>query len=177
MVYGIMKNHYGLVDVESAFGRGTTVRLYLPIVQEITLASLEEVAGDAPRKASTTERGTVFVVEDEEPMVLLLKNALRRAGYQSIVAMDGENAIDLYRRHRQQIDIVLMDLGLPRITGADVIRVMKKEDPGIKIIVTTGYLEPELKSELFGVGVKDYIQKPYAVDAVIKAVDSVLSSA
>jgi signal transduction histidine kinase/integral membrane sensor domain MASE1/CheY-like chemotaxis protein len=177
MVYGIMKNHYGLVDVESAFGRGTTVRLYLPIVQEITLAALEEVAGDAPRKASTTERGTVFVVEDEEPMVLLLKNALRRAGYQSIVAMDGENAIDLYRRHRQQIDIVLMDLGLPRITGADVIRVMKKEDPGIKIIVTTGYLEPELKSELFGVGVKDYIQKPYAVDAVIKAVDSVLSSA
>jgi two-component system, cell cycle sensor histidine kinase and response regulator CckA len=100
-----------------------------------------------------------------------------KAGYQSIIAMDGEKAIELYRQNRDKIDIVLMDLGLPKVTGADVIRFMKKQDPTTKIIVTTGYLEPELKSELFGTGVKDYIHKPYSVDAVIKTVQSALSSA
>jgi two-component system, cell cycle sensor histidine kinase and response regulator CckA len=90
--------------------------------------------------------------------------------------MDGEEAIDLYRQHRRRIDVVLMDLGLPKVTGAEVIRLMKKQDPDIKIIVTTGYLEPELKSELFGAGVKVYIHKPYAVDAVLSAIESVLAS-
>jgi two-component system, cell cycle sensor histidine kinase and response regulator CckA len=178
MVYGIMRNHHGLVDVESEAGRGSTFRLYLPIVQEGKQADLTGSAGDdTPPARSASHRATVFVVEDEQPMVMLLTNALRRAGYESIIATDGEEAIDLYRRHRERIDVVLMDLGLPKVTGAEVIRLMKKQDPNIKIIVTTGYLEPELKTELFGAGVKEYIHKPYAVDAVLKTVESTLLSA
>ncbi len=178
MVYGIMKNHHGVVDVESETNRGSTFRLYLPVVQQSQPSPLiGSPGGDTLPAKSASHRGTVLVVEDEQPMVLLLTNALVKAGYQSIIAMDGEKAIELYRQNRDKIDIVLMDLGLPKVTGADVIRFMKKQDPTIKIIVTTGYLEPELKSELFGAGVKDYIHKPYSVDAVVKTVQSTLSSA
>ena len=178
MVYGIMRNHHGVVDVESEPGRGSTFRLYLPVVQQSQPSPLTgSPTGDTLPAKSASHRGTVLVVEDEQPMVLLLTNALVKAGYQSIIAMDGEEAIELYRQNRDKIDIVLMDLGLPKVTGADVIRFMKKQDPTTKIIVTTGYLEPELKSELFGTGVKDYIHKPYSVDAVVKTVQSALSSA
>jgi two-component system, cell cycle sensor histidine kinase and response regulator CckA len=178
MVYGIMRNHRGLVDVESETNRGSTFRLYLPVVQQSQPAPLiGSPGGDTLPGKSASHRGTVLVVEDEQPMVLLLTNALVKAGYQSIIAMDGEKAIELYRQNRDTIDIVLMDLGLPKVTGADVIRLMKKQDPTIKVIVTTGYLEPELKSELFAAGVKDYIHKPYSVDVVVKTVQSALSSA
>ena len=178
MVYGIMRNHHGVVDVESETNRGSTFRLYLPVVQQSQPSPLiGSPGGDTLAAKSASHRGTVLVVEDEQPMVLLLTNALVKAGYQSIIAMDGEKAIELYRQNRDKIDIVLMDLGLPKVTGADVIRLMKKQDPTIKVIVTTGYLEPELKSELFAAGVKDYIHKPYSVDAVVKTVQSALSSA
>jgi CheY-like chemotaxis protein len=86
--------------------------------------------------------------------------------------VDGAQAIDTYRRHKDEIDIVLMDLGLPKIAGSEVIRLMKEQDRSIKIIVTTGYLEPELKLELFGTGVKDYIQKPYSVDQILEKLES-----
>ena len=177
MVYGIMKNHHGVVDVESEPGRGSTFRLYLPVVQQSQPSPLTgRPEGDTLAAKTASHRGTVLVVEDEQPMVLLLTNALTRAGYQSIIATDGEEAINLYRQHGDKIDIALMDLGLPKVTGAEVIRIMKRQDPQIKIIVTTGYLEPELKSELFATGVKDYIHKPYAVDAVLKTIESALSS-
>jgi CheY-like chemotaxis protein len=110
-------------------------------------------------------------------MVLLLERALARANYRSVFAADGLEAVELYRTHKNQIDVVLMDLGLPKLNGSEVIRLIKEENPAAKIIVTTGYLEPELKAELLAAGVQDYINKPYAVDAVLRTVDTVLARA
>jgi DNA-binding response OmpR family regulator len=108
-------------------------------------------------------------------MVLLLERALGRANYQSLFAADGLEAVELYRTHKNEIDVVLMDLGLPKVSGSEVIRLIKEANPAAQIIVTTGYLEPELKAELFEAGVQDYINKPYAVDAVLQIVDAVLA--
>ena len=83
-------------------------------------------------------------------------------------------AVELYRQHKDEIDIVVIDLGLPEVTGWEVIRTMKEQDPGVKVIITTGYLQPELKSELLGSEVKAYIHKPYAVDKVLEALESTL---
>ena len=173
MVYGIVKNHHGLIDVESEPNHGTTFHLYLPAIQPGVQSIFHEAADTkAPGQSSSNPKATVFVVEDEQPMVRLLRNALTRQGYRVLVAVDGAQAIDTYRRHKDEIDIVLMDLGLPKIAGSEVIRLMKEQDRSIKIIVTTGYLEPELKLELFGTGVKDYIQKPYSVDQILEKLES-----
>jgi PAS domain S-box-containing protein len=177
MVYGIMKNHNGIIDVESESGRGTTFRLYLPVLRSDEKSAVDEtMRREAPVRQQPHHRGIVFVVEDEESMVCLLRKSLLEAGYQILAAMDGQEAIALYHCHKEEIDIVLLDLGLPKVTGEHVIRALKEENPLVKIIVATGYLEPELKSELFQAGVKDYIQKPYLVKDLLEKLTSIVES-
>jgi PAS domain S-box-containing protein len=177
MVYGIVKNHHGIVDFESEPGLGTTFLLYLPVFQGDARSVSDEITEGKLPVPSLAKQSTVLVVEDEPAMVHLLKNGLLHEGYRVLVAMDGAEAIDLYQRHGREIDIVLMDLGLPKVTGSDVIRTIKKLNHGVNIIVTTGYIEPELKSELFGAGIKEYIQKPYSVTEVLRRITDNLKTA
>ena len=116
------------------------------------------------------------MVEDEASLVRLLTTLLPKAGYEVLTAMDGEEAIELYHRHKADIDIVLLDLGLPKLTGLDVIPRLKERNPDVSIIVATGYLEPRLKDELMRAGVKDCIHKPYVVKDVIERLGSVIEA-
>ena len=177
IVYGILKEHNGFVDVESTPGKGTLFRLYLPIFESKENLPVNEMT---TRKASGREqpdrRGTVLVVEDDEAMLYLLKKLLPQSGYQMLAAADGAQAIDLYVHHNEEIDVVLLDLGLPKVTGVDVIRKLKKHNPGVKILVATGYLEPEIKAEIFRAGVKGCIDKPYKVDDVVERLGTLIES-
>lgn len=171
IVYGIVKEHNGFIEVESAPGLGTTLRIYLPVVRSEGKSAVNELLTEesASRKYATG-RGTVLVVEDEEAMVHLLKEALSQAGYQTLTAMNGEEAVDLYHRHTAEIDIVVLDLGLPKVSGFDVIHKLMEQSPSVSIIITTGYLQPDLKPELFQAAVKDCIYKPYVVDDLVEKV-------
>jgi DNA-binding response OmpR family regulator len=122
-------------------------------------------------------RGTILVVEDEEPLVRLLNKVLPREGYQVLAATDGEQGIDVYQDHKSEIDIVLLDLGLPKMTGMDVIPKLREQNPDVNIVIATGYLEPELKAELLRAGVRDCIHKPYFLNEVLEKLGAVLDSA
>jgi CheY-like chemotaxis protein len=121
-------------------------------------------------------RGTVLVVEDEKDLVRLLKRLLPQAGYHVLAAMDGKEAIDLYRNHHAEIDAVLLDLGLPKVTGLDVIPKLKEQNPAVRIIIATGYLEPELKAELFRSGVMDCVHKPYSINDLLGKLEATIES-
>jgi CheY-like chemotaxis protein len=173
MVYALIKNHNGLIDVESDPGRGTTFRLYLPALRTEEISVSQETPVEPGALKQDKCRGTILIAEDEKAMSRLMENFLVRAGYRVIAAADGEAAIALYLRHKEQIGLVLVDLNLPKASGSEVIRKLKEQTPGLKIIVTSGYLEPEMKSELLQAGVSEYIQKPYAIDQVLEKFQSV----
>jgi PAS domain S-box-containing protein len=169
MVYGIVKSHNAFIDVESEVGRGTSFRLYFPMARSEEKPAVDETPKmevSPPRRANGG--ATVLVVEDEEKMVYLLRKALLRNEYNVLVASDGEQAIDLYHRRKQDIGVVLLDIGLPKIAGLDVILKMKEENPNVKVIVASGYIEPDFKSKMQRAGVQDFIEKPYNPNDVIR---------
>jgi two-component system cell cycle sensor histidine kinase/response regulator CckA len=123
---------------------------------------------------TSSNKRTILVVEDEKLMLHLLAKIFLQQGYQVMVASDGEQAIEIYRRWRLKIDIVLLDVGLPKMTGWQVLSKMKQENPEVRVVVATGYLEPEKKVHMSRVGVKDFVTKPYRLDQVIKTIQSVI---
>jgi CheY-like chemotaxis protein len=125
---------------------------------------------NASRKSQTKGRGTILVVDDEPYMLRLLEKILSKQGYRVLTAADGEEAIEVHRSHKEAIDIILLDLGLPKISGQDVLVRLKTEKPEVKIVVASGYLEPDLSSVIERAGVKHFVQKPYDLDEVVKIV-------
>jgi DNA-binding NarL/FixJ family response regulator len=89
-------------------------------------------------------------------------------------ATDGEKALDVYRCHEQTIDAVVLDIGLPKIAGRDVLLKIKNENPDVKIVIASGYLEPELKAEIDQAGVNYFLHKPYMLDDMVKTLQSLI---
>ena len=174
VVYGIMKNHSGLINVESKPMSGTSFRLYFPIPLSEKSTQGSIATRDTEIMTASNGKATVLLVEDEEQMLYLLEKVLSRHGYKVLKASDGETAIKTYERHKETIDIVLLDVGLPKLAGQDVLIKVKSENPDAKIVVASGYLEPELKSEIDRTGVKYFLQKPYLPNEVIKIFQSVM---
>jgi signal transduction histidine kinase/ActR/RegA family two-component response regulator len=174
VVYGIVKNHSGFINVESKPMSGTSFRLYFPIA--FSEISTKELVATRDTDITTTPNGkaTVLLVEDEEHMLHLLEKILSKHGYKVLKASDGETAIRTYQRHKEKIDVVLLDVDLPKMAGRDVLLKVKNENPNVKIVVVSGYLEPELKSEIDRAGVKNFLQKPYLPNEVIKIFQSVI---
>ena len=174
VVYGIVASHHGFIDVESQVSRGTTFHLYFPIPErniQVPLIAAEQPQGQA---AGGTE--TLLVVEDEEMMLDLLKNILAGKGYRVMTAKDGAEAIEVYTQHKDQIDLVLMDMGLPKLSGAEVLKKLQGVNPKVKVILASGYVSPHMKSEVLKAGVKHFVQKPYIPQEILRHIRKVLES-
>jgi two-component system, cell cycle sensor histidine kinase and response regulator CckA len=173
VVYGVLQSHHGYVDVESEREIGTTFRLYFPILlmneQVITVPSISEsiVVGG-------TE--TILLVEDEELLLESICRLLKSKGYKVYTTMDGIEAIKLYDQHKHEIDLVITDIGLPGITGKDEFKILKEMNPGIKVVLASGFFEPEMKLELLKAGAKGFIQKPYIPNDILRAIREALDT-
>lgn len=117
---------------------------------------------------------TILVVEDEPPDRLLLRSVFEKAGYQVLTAKDGIEAIDIYRRQAGTVDLVVCDMALPSLGGWTVYLSLKEIDPDVKMILTSGYLDEQVKSSFVAGGVKDFIAKPYATETLLQSVRDAL---
>jgi len=175
VVYGIVENHNGFINVESKPESGTSFRLYFPVAQSLEKPATDEIAeASCETTAHPNGHGTILLVEDEKNMLDLLEKTLARDGYQVLAAADGETALNIYRRSKEAIDVVLLDIGLPKVAGFDVLRKIKNENPDVKVVIASGYLEPKLRSEIDRAGVKHFLSKPYRPDEVVRTLQSLI---
>jgi two-component system cell cycle sensor histidine kinase/response regulator CckA len=126
------------------------------------------------RNTTTQTRHTVLVVEDERLMRRLLQRVLSRQDTSVLLAADGEEALDVYRHHKDEINVVLLDLGLPKISGWEVFNNLKRENPDLSIVVASGYMEPEIKSRMHDAGVEHFIEKPYRLEQLVETLVGVM---
>jgi DNA-binding response OmpR family regulator len=119
---------------------------------------------------------TLLVVEDEEMLCELLRNTLEAAGYTVLSASDGEQAVSMYESLADDIALVITDIGLPRMSGHEVFRRLRAMKPQARVIIATGYIEPDAKSNLLALGAKHILQKPYLPEEVLRSVREALTS-
>jgi two-component system cell cycle sensor histidine kinase/response regulator CckA len=160
-VLGIVQSHAGALFVESAPGRGTTFRLFLP-------ATAAQAAGSAAPFTPVTGslRGTVLVVDDEDAVRLVAREALAALGLKVFDAADGPAAIAFVRDHRGPLDLVLLDLTMPGLTGDETLRHLRQIRPDLRAIIMSGYSEGETMQRCASLGVAGYLPKPFDVAAL-----------
>jgi PAS domain S-box-containing protein len=171
VVYGVVNNHRGFVEVESEPDAGTTFVVYLP-VEHSTQEAGSGIPGRITRKQNAPQ--TILLVEDEEMLRGLGVIILESEGYRVLAAKDGVEAVALFEAHRDDIGLVVCDLGLPRLGGREAFLKMKESRPAVRAIVASGYLEPTIRSELLRAGVLDTIQKPFDFNDLLTKIRSAI---
>ena len=123
VVFGVMQSHYGFISVDSEVGKGTTFHLYLPVPQES-----KKVEKTEENKTIKPDRGTetILFVEDEELLRTAVQAEIESNGYKVYVAVDGREAVEIYKQHQKEIALVLTDMGLPKQTGVDVFQQVRE---------------------------------------------------
>ena len=186
MVQGILKQHRGWVTFESTIGVGTQFDLYLPVAPqeaEMTASGPTRLPGieQTPPPVATTEMHnldsaqprTILLVDDESMIRLLGRTILEQKGYEVLEAVDGADAVDLYSRERSRIDLVILDMTMPRMSGRDAFQRITTVDPNARVIFSSGYTVDDL-SEIDGA--MGILSKPYRPNDLLAAVRQALQN-
>lgn len=173
VVYGIVNTHRGIIDVTSEQGKGATLSLYFPIPESRYHSTMTEELR-RPEAAGGSE--TILVVEDEEMMLELVQSLLESKGYRILTAQDGKAAVEIYKQHQDEIDLVLTDLGLPKLGGREACQQMRALNPKLNVIVATGYLDPAAKEQMIESGIEEFVQKPYHATELTTKVREILDA-
>ncbi len=172
VVYGIVEQHEGMLQVDSELGKGTRFQIYLP-------------ADPAPREDATIVEEvsetdgageTILVAEDEEAVRLLCGLVLKKAGYRVLEATDGASAIEIYKSHRKEVSLLIFDAMMPVKGGLDAYREIAALDPAVPVIFCSGYTNPFAASDANLPEGAQLIQKPYSPDKLLRLVRQVLAS-
>jgi CheY-like chemotaxis protein len=172
MVYGIVKQSGGYVWIDSETGRGTRVRVYLPI-SRITDEGEEDDDTPAPLPQARG-RGTVLLVEDEETVRRFAERVLSRGGYTVLAAAEGAEAMALSRQHPGIIHVLVTDLVMPRMSGSDLASRLMAERPGIRVLFISGYDRDEARTRGPMEAGTDFIEKPFSPEALLERIHRLL---
>lgn len=170
-VYGIINNHQGFIEVSSEPGKGSTFDLFLPA------SSLEHEGSpmDAEQSDLVNPGGeTVLLVDDEDMILEITEELLTSIGYQVLTARGGHQAVEVFRKHGHEIDIVLLDMIMPDMNGAETYDRLKDLDPGVKVILTSGYSLNSQTDKIFSQGCNGFLQKPFSIQSLAHKITEVL---
>lgn len=173
MVYAIVKNHEGAVSCYSERGVGTAFKIYFPVVTEAVAA-----APSAEEAAWTGGKGeTILLVDDERAIRHLGERMLELAGYRVLLAANGHEALEIYRKHRANIALVLLDLNMPVMNGEDCLKALRQMDSKIPVVIATGFSLSHERKEKVLAQCSAFISKPYHVNELLKELRKALDGA
>ena len=171
MVYGIVRGHGGDIHVKSAPGEGASFVLSFPACSE----SAEVIT--APARHTPGGHETILIVDDEDGVRSVLTRILERAGYSVIQAEDGMRGVEIFRERATKIDLVVLDMAMPRMSGAEAYDRFVEIDPGTRILISSGYSEEGRAAEILARGARGFLKKPYGNETVLAMVRATLDVA
>lgn len=173
-VYGIIKAHGGHISCYSEPDLGTTFKIYIPAVEspEVTKA----VPVERPKPLMPGGEETVLLVDDEKAVLETAQEILMEKGYQTLTADSGESALEIFEDRHQDIDLVILDLGMPGMGGVNCLKELLRHDPETKVIIASGYSINGQAQEAIEKGAKAFISKPYLLADLLKAVRDVIDT-
>jgi CheY-like chemotaxis protein len=170
MVHGIVKNHGGYIMCFSEHKEGTIFNIYFPVVKEVHIRVPEQQ--DRVEVGGGTEK--ILLVDDEKSIREVAQDMLRRFGYSVLTAPDGETALEIYRKKKEAISLIILDLIMPGMSGHRCLEKILDINPKQKVIMASGYSVNGPMEEAFEKGAKGYLQKPYELGPMLSAVREVL---
>jgi PAS domain S-box-containing protein len=166
--YGIIKNHKGAIDVESEKGNGTSFTIYLP-------ASGKPLAEEKAVDENIIKgMETILLVDDEEAIIEVTQAILETLGYKVRSAKSGQEAIAIYSSEKDTIDLVIMDMIMPQMGGSECFDALKKINPAIKVILSSGYSITDQAQMIMQKGCSNFIQKPFSINKLSQKVRETL---
>jgi len=172
VVYGIIKNHQGIVTCDSEPGAGAVFKIFLPT--ESKKSKPRDLPDISPSQIEGTEK--ILLVDDDPDITAVTAKILKRFNYSVITADSGESALEIYAANRSGIDLIIIDLGMPGMGGEECLKRLMELDPGVKVILASGYDNNTVKQIAEDNGAKGYLSKPYKMDEVSRLVRRVLDN-
>jgi CheY-like chemotaxis protein len=168
-VYAIIRHHRGIIRVDSQPGQGATFHIFLPV-------SAKAVVPEPSRDAAILQgSGTILLVDDEDGIRLVAGRILQQLGYQVLSAESGRRALEIYRQERDRIDLVILDMLMPGMGGAETFQKLKGIDSGVRVLLSSGYSLDEDIQQVMASGARGFIQKPYRLAALSHQVAEIMS--
>ena len=166
--YGIIKNHNGFIDVYSEKGEGTTFNIYLPASEK---QAVKEKKIDEELVSGTE---TILFVDDEDMIIEVAQGVVESLGYNVLTARGGKEAIEVYKNNQHKIDMVILDMIMPQMDGGEVFDKLKKINPDIKALLSSGYSINGQATEILDRGCNGFIQKPFNMADLSKKIREIL---
>jgi len=169
-VYGIVTNHKGFIEVASKVGSGSTFTIYLPASDKAITAKEEK---DKPAKAIKGS-GTVLIVDDEEMVVKSCERLLKRLNYKVLKAHNGREAIAAYKQKSDAIDLVMLDMLMPDMSGGIVFEEIKKINPRANVLLSSGFSLNDQARDILARGGRGFIQKPFDINELSRKISDIM---
>jgi two-component system cell cycle sensor histidine kinase/response regulator CckA len=167
-VYGIIKGHKGMINVDSEPGQGTTFSIYLP-ASEKEVAQEKTVTGTIARGAET-----ILLVDDEQMVLKVTRELLESLGYRVYAAGSGQEAVAVYMDKRNDIDLVILDMIMPGISGGETFDRLREINPDAKVLLSSGYSISGQAQQILERGCNGFLQKPFHLENLSRKVREVL---